>query len=283
MTHATQCRALAILPAFNEEASIAGTLADLRVAMPDLDLLVVNDGSRDRTSEVAREAGVAMVLDLPVNLGIGGAVQTGFKFAAREGYDVAIQVDADGQHLGSEIPKLLGPILDGTADAVIGSRFLEPDGGSAGIRGSENRGSAGKSGNAANHGSPENLENSPNQAAGFRSTFTRRIGIAIFRVVNSAVLGQTITDNTSGFRAYGKRAIAFLAEHYPTDYPEPEAVVLLGKNGFRLMEVPVVMQERQGGTSSINVRRAVYYMVKVLLAVLVNALRGPVQWRGAGG
>lgn len=254
MQHHGDVRALGILPAFNEEASIGRTLAELRVAMPDLDLLVVNDGSSDRTSEAAREAGVAAVVDLPVNLGIGGAVQTGFKFAAREGYDLAIQVDADGQHLGSEIHKLLAPLIDGRADAVIGSRFLEQDGGRVG--------KAGK---------------------GFRSTFTRRIGIAIFRVVNSALIGQTITDNTSGFRAYNRRAIAFLAEHYPPDYPEPEAVVLLGKNGFRLLEVPVVMQDRQGGVSSINVRRAVYYMVKVLLAVLVNAFRGPVKWRGARG
>ncbi len=241
----TDFRAVAILPAFNEEASIARTLAELRVAVPDLDLLVVNDGSTDRTSAVARAAGVAAVLDLPVNLGIGGAVQTGFRFAQREGYDVAVQVDADGQHLGSEIPKLLDPLLAGKADAVIGSRFLA--------------------------------------GGGFQSTFTRRIGIAIFRVVNSMVIGQTITDNTSGFRAYNRKAIAFLAKHYPLDFPEPEAVVLLGKNGFRLCEVPVVMQDRQGGTSSINVRRAVYYMVKVLLAVLVNAFREPVKWRGDGG
>jgi glycosyltransferase involved in cell wall biosynthesis len=236
-------RALAIIPAFNEEATIARTLADLRVGFPDLDLLVVNDGSQDRTSERVRESGVALVVDLPVNLGIGGAVQTGFKYAARAGYDVAMQVDADGQHLGSEIPKILAPVVSGEADVAIGSRFID--------------------------------------GKGYRSTFTRRIGIWIFRLVNSLLLGQTITDNTSGFRAYNRRAIAFLADHYPLDYPEPEAVVLLGKNGFRLMEVPVLMQDRQGGASSINVRRAVYYMVKVLLAVLVNAFRAPVKWRGA--
>jgi glycosyltransferase involved in cell wall biosynthesis len=233
-------RVLAIVPAFNEEAAIAGTIADLRVGHPDLDLVVINDGSDDRTSEVARAQG-ATVVDLPANLGIGGAVQTGFKYAARNGYDVAIQVDADGQHLGDEIGKLLGPVLDGEADVAIGSRFL--------------------------------------LGGGYRSTAARRMGIAIFRLVNWLVLGRTITDSTSGFRAYNKRALAFLAEHYPMDFPEPEAVVLLVKNGFGLVEVPVRMQDRQGGASSIGLGRAAYYMVKVLLAVLVNASRDPIAAR----
>ncbi|MBM3266550.1 MAG: glycosyltransferase family 2 protein [Candidatus Sericytochromatia bacterium] len=235
-------RILAIIPAYNEEATIAGTLAQLRVSLPDLDLLVINDGSRDGTSAAARAEGVAGVVDLPANLGIGGAVQTGFKYASRQGYDVAVQVDADGQHLGGEIAKLLGPVLAGEADVAIGSRFLAP--------------------------------------GGYRSTALRRVGIGIFRLVNSLVVGQRITDNTSGFRAYNRRALAFLAEHYPTDFPEPEAVVLLDRNNFRLVEVPVAMRGRQGGSSSIGVMRAAYYMVKVLLAVVVNAFRAPVESRG---
>jgi glycosyltransferase involved in cell wall biosynthesis len=190
---------------------------------------------------VARATGEAVVLDLPCNLGIGGAVQTGFKYADRHGYDVAIQFDADGQHLAGEIEKLLAPLRDGSADVVLGSRFLGLD--------------------------------------SFRSTAARRLGIWVFYKVNSALVGQAITDNTSGFRAYSRRAIAFLADHYPTDYPEPEAVVLLKKHGFSLAEVPVAMQERQGGASSIHGLGSLYYMVKVLLAITMTSLRKPLTVR----
>lgn len=234
-------RMLAVIPAYNEQDAIAGTLRSLKRDCPDLDLLVINDGSQDHTVAAARETGFTTVVELPCNLGIGGAVQTGFKYAERQGYDVAIQFDADGQHLAREIEKLVAPLASGEADVVIGSRFLGEK--------------------------------------TFQSTFARRIGIFVFYLLNSYLIRQPITDNTSGFRAYNRRAIAFLAEHYPTDYPEPEAIILLGKNGFKLKEVAVAMQERQGGVSSINLRRSVYYMVKVVLAILVTFFREPLTWR----
>ena len=227
---------LAIVPAYNEEETIGAVILSLKERMPALDILVVNDGSTDRTSENANETKKALVVDLPCNLGIGGAVQTGFLYAVREGYDVAFQFDGDGQHLAAEVDKILAPILAGEADVVIGSRFLE---------GNE----------------------------GFRSTFTRRVGIRLFQWVNSLLTGQRITDNTSGFRAYNRKAIIFLSRYYPSDYPEPEAVILLGRSGFRLKEVPVEMRERATGRSSITAFRSIYYMVKVLLAIFVTALR----------
>ncbi|GAM11018.1 putative protein [Geobacter sp. OR-1] len=233
-----QAEILVIVPAYNEEASIAEVIADLRSLQLPLDILVVNDGSIDRTSAVARSQGVK-VLDLPKNLGIGGAVQTGFKYADRLDYSVAVQFDGDGQHIAAEIPKLLATKRDNNANVVIGSRFM-------------------------------------GWSEGYRSTFVRRFGIHLFDAVNSILIGQRVTDNTSGFRAYDSRAISFLARHYPVDYPEPEAVILLGKNGFRLAESSISMRERQGGTSSISGLRGIYYMVKVLLAIVMTAIRKPV-------
>lgn len=227
---------LAIIPAFNEAANIGNVIRELQAMNPRLDILVVNDGSRDQTGALA--AAVARVIDLPANLGIGGAVQTGFKYAARNGYRVAVQFDGDGQHVAAEIPKLLQHLEENGAAMVIGSRFLE-------------------------------------QHSGFRSTFLRRIGIRIFGVVNSLLIGQRITDNTSGFRAYNRQAIEFFASNYPADYPEPEAVILLGRNGFRIGEVFTLMRERQGGDSSIAGIIGIYYMLKVLLAILITALRKP--------
>lgn len=229
---------LIIVPAYNEEKSVVRVMEDLAGLQPEVDILVVNDGSADQTSRVARAAGGAQVVDLPKNLGIGGAVQTGFKYAARQGYSVAIQFDGDGQHLASEVPKLLQSLREQQANMVIGSRFLDEE-------------------------------------SGYRSTFVRRIGIRLFQTVNTLLIGQRVTDNTSGFRAYDRRAIEFLARYYPVDYPEPEAVILLGKNGFRMTEVPARMQERQGGGSSIAGFTGGYYMVKVLLAILMTAMRKP--------
>ena len=230
---------LVIVPAWNEAANIAGVIADLRSLRAPLDILVVNDGSLDNTSRVARAAGRVEVVDLAKNLGIGGAVQTGFKYAARQGYRVALQFDGDGQHLAGEVPKLLARLEQGDVNMVIGSRFLQ-------------------------------------RQDGYRSTFTRRLGIRLFETVNSLLIGQRVTDNTSGFRAYDSRAIEFLARHYPLDYPEPETVILLGRNGFAIAEVQARMAERQRGRSSISGLRGGYYMVKVLLAVLMTALRKPV-------
>ncbi|KAF0218727.1 MAG: glycosyl transferase family [Geobacteraceae bacterium] len=233
---------LAIVPAYNEERNIIGVISDLRSIDTEIDILVVNDGSSDATAEAARSTGEAIVVDLPTNLGIGGAVQTGFKYAVRNGYQIAIQFDGDGQHQAGEIRKLLDAVIDRGANMAIGSRFIGPH-------------------------------------VGFRSTRTRRIGIRLFEVVNSLLIGQRITDNTSGFRAYDREAIEFLAKHYPVDYPEPEAIILLGKNGFRIEEAPTVMRERQLGGSSISGLTSGYYMLKVLLAVLMTALRKPLRGR----
>ena len=229
---------LVIVPAYNEEKAIKKVIEDLKSIALDLDILVINDGSADNTSEAARATGQAVVVDLPKNLGIGGAVQTGFKYACRLGYPIAVQFDGDGQHIASEIPKLLAAIDGRCANMVIGSRFLQ-------------------------------------KHEGFRSTFVRRMGIRVFEVMNSLLIGQRITDNTSGFRAYDRETIQFLAKHYPVDYPEPEAVILLGRNGFRIGEVFTLMRERQAGDSSISGIKGGYYMVKVMLAVFMTALRKP--------
>ena len=203
-------KVLVIIPAFNEAANISQVIGHLHDGFPDADLLVVNDGSADRTGQLARETGLAKVLNLPCNLGIGGSVQTGFIFAVRHGYDAVLQFDGDGQHVASEIPFLLEPLSSDKADVVIGSRFCS-------------------------------------EQQGFRSYPLRRFGIRIFSLLNSLLIGQRITDSTSGFRAYNRKSFSFLAETYPADYPEPEAILLLGKNGFRLREVGTRMRERQGG------------------------------------
>ncbi len=234
---------LVIVPAYNEEQNIATVIDELINSPLSFDILVVNDGSIDATSRLARASDKALVVDLPKNLGIGGAVQAGFKYAMRHDYEVAIQFDGDGQHLADEIPTLLRALQNGDADVIIGSRFL-PGGGD------------------------------------YRSTFARRIGIRLFQAINSILIGQRVTDNTSGFRAYNRQAIAFLARNYPVDYPEPEAVILLGRNSFKLAEVYTRMRERQGGDSSIAGLKGAYYMVKVLLAILMTALRKPLLREG---
>jgi glycosyltransferase involved in cell wall biosynthesis len=225
---------LVIIPAFNEEKNIGQVVDDVFAMGLGLEVLVIDDGSYDRTGEIAHAHG-ARVITLPFNLGIGGAVQTGLKFACRHQYDVAIQIDGDRQHLPSEIPLLLTPLLRSEADVSIGSRYL-----------------------GSSH---------------YRTPLMRRLGMVIFSVVNSLLIGQRITDNTSGFRAFNRHAIEFLSAHYPSDYPEPETVVMLGRNGFRLKEVSVKMRQRYAGESSINSARAIYYMVKVLLAIIVDVFK----------
>jgi glycosyltransferase involved in cell wall biosynthesis len=225
---------LVIVPAFNEEKSIGQVVDDILGCGLGFDVVVIDDGSQDRSAEIARARG-ARVIKLPFNLGIGGAVQTGLKFALRHGYDVAIQIDGDGQHVPAEIPNLLAPLQRQEADVVIGSRYL-----------------------GARH---------------YRTPFMRRLGMIVISAVNSLLIGQRITDNTSGFRAFNRRAIEFLSNHYPSDYPEPEAVVILGRNGFRLKESAVKMRQRLAGESSINSLGAVYYMVKVLLAIIVDVFK----------
>jgi len=235
-----QADLLVIVPAYNEADSIKKVIEDLRGVDLKLDILVVNDGSSDPTSAKARATGKALVIDLPKNLGIGGTVQTGFKYAARNGYRFALQFDGDGQHMAEEIPKLFATLEQKNVNLAIGSRFTE-------------------------------------KHAGFRSTFFRRQGIRVFTVLNSLLIGQLVTDNTSGFRLYDRQAIELLAVHYPVDYPEPEVVILLGRNGFRLAEVATEMRKREEGDSSIGGLKAAYYMVKVLLAILMTALRKPLK------
>jgi glycosyltransferase involved in cell wall biosynthesis len=227
-------KVLVIVPAYNEEGSIGGVVEDLRENFPGGDIVVINDGSTDRTSVAANSTGV-QVIDLPYNLGIGGAMQTGFLYALRGGYDVAIQFDGDGQHNAKEIPKLLTPFLEGRADLVVGSRFLFE--------------------------------------GGFASSIQRRLGSKILSFVVSGIVRSRITDTTSGFRVYGKKAIAFFASTYPEDYPEVEALILAHKKGLEIEEVPSEMSPRMAGKSSITIPRAVYYMVKVMLAIFVDLVK----------
>ena len=227
---------LVVVPAYNEAESIGGVLRDLAKHVPEADVVVVDDGSSDETAAIALSRH-ARVIRLPFNLGIGGAVQTGLIVAERDGYDIVVQVDGDGQHRADQIPRLVEALEEQRLDMVIGSRFL------AGGRGR------------------------------YRGPVLRRVGIKLFEWVNSALVGQRITDNTSGFRGYRREAATLLARTYPDDYPEPESVVLLARRGFRVGEVAVEMRRRQGGRSSIDLSRSIYYMVKVLLAILVNVTR----------
>jgi glycosyltransferase involved in cell wall biosynthesis len=225
---------LVIVPAYNEEESLPGVIRDLRGHFSAADILVVNDGSRDGTLNSARGMGVK-VLNLPFNLGIGGAMQAGYLYAAKHDYDVAVQFDGDGQHLASEIEKLLQPLTRGEADLIVGSRFMLP--------------------------------------GDYKAPFLRRLGIYIFSFTLSRILENPVSDATSGFRAVNRKVIAFFSRSYPEDYPEVEALVLVHKVGLRIAEVPVSMRERTGGRTSITAMRSVYYMVKVLLAVFIDLIK----------
>jgi len=231
-----ELRRVAIVPALNEEHTVPRVIDELRAFDPGLDVVVIDDGSSDRTAEVAAAKG-ATVLRLPYNLGIGGSVQTGFRFAYERGYDLAVRVDGDGQHDPSQLGRIVGPVLDGDADIVVGSRF------------------AGEAGD------------------GYRSSRSRRVGIRILASVVSGIVGQRVTDPTSGFQALNRRGIALFARDYPHDYPEVEATVMVFRHRLRMQEVPVSMRERGGGRSSITALRSIYYMVKVLLAIFVGLFR----------
>lgn len=226
-------KVLAIVPAYNEEDTVGDVVRGIR-EVGGIDVVVVNDGSSDATSARAREAG-AVVLDLPINLGIGGAVQCGFLFAARGGWDVAVQVDADGQHVPAEIPRLLERLAAGDVEVVLGSRYVE--------------------------------------RSDYRAPLARRFGMVVFSAVVSALTGQRLRDTTSGFRATASPALRYLASHYPQDYPEVESLVLLVRAGFRIREAPCRFSERKGGRSSITAARSAYYVVKVLLAILAGLFR----------
>jgi glycosyltransferase involved in cell wall biosynthesis len=225
--------AVAVVPAYNEAATIGGVIASLRRHAPNFDVLVVDDGSTDETSALARAAG-ARVVRPPFNLGIGGAVQTGFVYAREGGYDLMVQVDGDGQHDPGELHKLLEAMQAGV-DMVCGSRFL--------VKGE------------------------------YLAPVSRRAGIHIFAWLLSRFVGQAVTDPTSGFRLYNRRAIKLFADDYPHDYPEVEAVLMLHHHRLNMCEVPVRMFQRGGGSSSISSGKSAYYMVKVLLALFVALAR----------
>ena len=232
-------RLLVIIPAYNEEAAILNTIADLKQNCPQADYVVVNDCSRDRTREELRANG-ANYLDLPVNLGIGGGVQTGYKYAVEHGYDITVQFDGDGQHRADYIARLVAPIERGEADMAIGSRFVP-------------------------HGDEEDK--------GFQSSAARRMGIRWISGLIRIGTGRTIRDVTSGFRACGPVLTAYFAQNYAQDYPEPEAIVTALGQGMRVCEVPVRMNERQGGVSSIRALKSLHYMIKVSLAILLDSFR----------
>jgi glycosyltransferase involved in cell wall biosynthesis len=231
-------RRIAIVPARNEAGAICGVLDELRDFDPALDVVVVDDGSSDRTAALAAAHGAAVVR-LPFNLGIGGAVQTGFKFALEHGYDVAVRLDGDGQHVPAELPKLLGPVESGEADIVVGSRFVEGRNGA------------------------------------YRPPFARRAGIRYFARLVSVLARQRLTDTTSGFQAVNRRGIVLFADDYPHDYPEVEATVMVVRSGLRIAEAQVEMRHREHGRSSINTIRSIYYLIKVTLALLIAMLRRP--------
>jgi glycosyltransferase involved in cell wall biosynthesis len=224
-------RMVAVVPAYDEEAAIGTVVEEIRGLDPSIDVVVVDDGSKDATAAVARAAGAAVVR-LPFNLGIGGAVQTGFRYALEHGYEIAVRLDGDGQHDASELPKLLAPLERGEADVVTGSRFSDDD-------------------------------------DGYRPPLGRRLGITWFARLVSLLTRQRVTDTTSGFQALNAQGIALFARDYPSDYPEVEATVLVLKHRLRLVEVPVRMREREHGSSSITLLRSVYYALKVTLALLV--------------
>jgi glycosyltransferase involved in cell wall biosynthesis len=236
-------RIVAVVPAYNEAGAIGRVVDEIRDVDPSIDVVVVDDASTDETASVAESRG-ATVLRLPFNVGIGGAVQTGFRYALEKGYGVAIRLDGDGQHDASEISKLLEPLERFGADLVIGSRFVDPEG-------------------------------------SYRPPFARRVGIRLFARLVSILGGQRVTDTTSGFLALDRVGIELFAAEYPHDYPEVEATLVALRSGLRLSQVQVEMRERETGASSITFVRSVYYLVKVMLALLVASLRRYPRLEGA--
>lgn len=226
---------LIIIPAYNESSNIEGTVAAIKKDAPDFDYVIINDCSTDNTLEICQKNHFNVV-SLPINLGIGGAVQTGYLYAKKHGYDLAVQVDGDGQHNPAFLSKMADELIESDVNMVIGSRFLEKE--------------------------------------GFQSSFMRRLGIHYFMGLIHLLTGKKITDATSGLRMIDRNIIELFASDYPDDYPEPETIVSLLNKGYSVKEIPVVMNERQGGVSSISATKSVYYMIKVTLAILFVKLRG---------
>jgi len=231
-------RILAYILAHNEESAIGQVVQRVRQALPEATVLVVDDGSMDNTARAAREAG-AQVVSLPFNLGIGGASQTGQIYAIAQGYDIAVRLDGDGQYPPAEIHRLLDALAPAEVDMVVGSRFLAP--------------------------------------GGYKAPFLRRIGIRFFSIILSAICRRRVTDPTSGFIAAKRPALTHLARIAVFDFPEIESLVSLSRAGFHVIETPVSMAERAAGTSSINLLRSVYYVVKVLMGIVVGVIAKPCE------
>lgn len=234
MSGTNSSRSLVLIPAYNEAARLAGVIANIRRAVPELPVLVIDDGSRDDTAAVARQAG-AIVVSLPFNMGYGVAIQTGYKYARDNSYDYLVQLDADGQHDPSCIPALLAPVMRGDADIAIGSRFL---------------------GNS------------------YTPPLARRLGMALFRKIVSLVTGKVCTDTTSGFQAFNRDVVGFFAQDiFPVDYPDADMLIMLHRAGFRMTEVPVRMFENSEGKSMHSGLKPLYYMFKMLLSICVTLMR----------
>lgn len=224
---------LVIIPAYNEAESIEKVVNNLIENYPQYDYIVVNDCSKDETENICEKNNYEYV-SLPINLGIGGGVQCGYLYAYKNDYDIAVQMDGDGQHNPQFIENIINPIIEDKSDMVIGSRFIEKE--------------------------------------GFQTSLMRKFGINIIKFIIKRTCGCKINDTTSGFRAVNKELIKFFSMEYAQDYPEPEAIVSAVLNGYRVNEIPVIMNERAGGTSSINAKRSVYYMIKVSLALIIYRL-----------
>lgn len=225
---------LVIIPAFNEEGNLEKTIKDIKDNASDFDYVIINDCSTDKTLEMCRRHGFSY-LNLPVNLGIGGAVQTGYRYAYYHGYDIAVQFDGDGQHSASHLEDMVTTLIDTESDMVIGSRFIEKE--------------------------------------GFQSSGLRRIGIKYFTGLIKILTGKTITDPTSGMRMVNKKLLEKFTDEYPKDYPEPESVVTILSEKYKVTEIPVVMNEREEGVSSISLKNSVYYMIKVSFAILIARMK----------
>jgi glycosyltransferase involved in cell wall biosynthesis len=231
----TNARYVAVIPAYNESQTLRGVIQSIQTDAPEFDIVVVDDGSTDRSAQIAQRAGVH-VLRHPFNLGIGGAVQSGFQYAQENGYDYMAQVDGDGQHRADQLQVLIASMAEDPAiDMVCGSRFLTD--------------------------------------SGYPAPISRRTGIHLFSQLLSRIVGQRVSDPTSGFRLYNRRAINLFARDYPHDYPEVEAVLMVHWHRLRMREVPVQMLQRGGGVSSIRSGKSIYYMIKVLLAIFIGLAR----------
>lgn len=226
-------KCLIIIPAYNEAENIEKVVDNLISNFPQFDYIIINDGSNDNTKEICKEKQYH-VLNLPINMGIGGAVQTGYRYARDNEYEAAVQIDGDGQHDVAYLEGMLEVLEKGQADAVIGSRFVDKE--------------------------------------GFQSSRLRRVGIRFLSNLGKLLTGVRVKDITSGYRVVNRRFIEIFAEDYPADYPEPEALVIVAVHGGKIVEYPVIMRERENGESSITLKKSIYYMCKVTLAMSIRRL-----------